>query len=780
MTRKSSPGSEYRPIRARLTRVVIVPGVVVLVIWAAFTGYAAYRGYSARTIATGVRDATAPAVRGLGALQEERRLAMQHGDADPGVVSARRAETDRAVRDVRAELRRLGERAPARVADRAGQLDGLLAQLPAQRAALDSGNLDRRAAFAYYNRLLDAGVALLDAQARAVPDPESGRAGLVATDLVRAADQMSRASSLGGAALADGGFTAADHVTFASLVGAYHSTLDTSVPVAEPSAARQYARLSEDPAWQRLQGYETALVEHSPRVGGPFEIAVADWRSATEDVSQGLTSVAAEQATGGAELGVRNSDIGLVRIAVGSLVALLVALLGLLLAVRSARKIVDRALVSRLSALRGDALELAERRLPDIAARLADGEQVDVAGERGRLDYGDDEVGQVADAFNTAYRAAVGAAVRENQAREGANRVFLGIAHRNQGLVHRQLKQLDRMERNEEHPERLDGLFQLDHLATRARRNAENLIILAGEQPGRQWRKPVRLVDVVRAAVAETEQYYRIVVNPVPEVSLVGAAVGDAIHLLAELMDNATSFSPPQSQVQVHAVATPRGVDLRIDDEGLGMRPEDRDSMNELLASAPRFEDITLGGDARLGLFVVARLAHRRDVVVSLRDGADGGTSAHVRLPADIVVGEAESTPAPPRPEPEREPVAAAPPPEMQEAWSRLREQLPLDAANAAPAAPPADDTPTIADPGFPAVDPDGGPPLPRRRRRENLPPQLRDGQRDEAEREPDEAGRVAERTRGNMAAFQRGTLRARRTETSTDGDSLAGEEEGQ
>src|SRR5690606_30241212 len=145
-----------------------------------------------------------------------------------------------------------------------------------------------------------------------------------------------------------------------------------------------------------------------------------------------------------------------------------------------------------------------------------------------------DEIGQVADAFNTAQRTAVAAAVRQAEIRSGANRVFLALAHRDQSLLQRQLRLLDRIEREEEDPDLLERLFQLDHLATRGRRNAENLIILAGGQPGRRWRAPVPLVDVLRSAVSEVEDYARVTVLPTPDLALRGEGVADVIHLFAE------------------------------------------------------------------------------------------------------------------------------------------------------------------------------------------------------------------------------------------------------
>ena len=176
-----------------------------------------------------------------------------------------------------------------------------------------------------------------------------------------------------------------------------------------------------------------------------------------------------------------------------------------------ARQVQDT--LARLQPIR---LELADTRLPQLVSRLREGEQVDVDTEVPPLDHGTDELGQVADAFNKAQHTAVAAAVAEAETRKGVNAVFLNLAHRSQVVVHRQLEVLDKAEYNQEDPEQLELLFQLDNLATRARRNAENLVILGGEQPRRQWRNPVALSEIVRSAAAETEEYARIRITRLP------------------------------------------------------------------------------------------------------------------------------------------------------------------------------------------------------------------------------------------------------------------------
>ncbi|MEE2048183.1 ATP-binding protein, partial [Nocardiopsis tropica] len=264
-------------------------------------------------------------------------------------------------------------------------------------------------------------------------------------------------------------------------------------------------------------------------------------------------------------------------------------------------------------------------------------DQGDIDTERKQLDHGDDEVGQVADAFNIAQRTAVGAAVKQADIRAGVNRVFLGIAHRHQSLLQRQIQLLDRVEREEEDPDLLESLFQLDHLATRGRRHAENLIILGGAQPGRRWRHPVPLIDILRGAISETDEYARVRLTSVPDLALAGAAVADVIHMLAELVENATAYSPPHTEVTIATESVPKGVAIEIEDRGLGMPEDVLNTSNRTLSEAPEFDVMAPGADSRLGLFVVARLAVKHDIKAQLRPSPYGGTRAVVLIPGTLV-----------------------------------------------------------------------------------------------------------------------------------------------
>ncbi len=211
-----------------------------------------------------------------------------------------------------------------------------------------------------------------------------------------------------------------------------------------------------------------------------------------------------------------------------------------------------------------------------MVQRLQHGEKVDVDNEAPPLDFGKDEIGQVGEAFNEVQSTAIRVAVEQAELRRSVRDVFLSLARRSQALLHRQLGLLDVMERRATDAEELAELFRIDHLATRMRRNAENLIVLSGATAGRAWRRPVPMVDVLRGALAEVEDYTRVTVLPVVPASLVGRAVGDVIHLLAELIENAVSFSPPQTVVRVGGSVVGNGFAIEIEDRGLGMSDADR------------------------------------------------------------------------------------------------------------------------------------------------------------------------------------------------------------
>ncbi|MCE7079904.1 nitrate- and nitrite sensing domain-containing protein [Streptomyces sp. ST2-7A] len=298
-----------------------------------------------------------------------------------------------------------------------------------------------------------------------------------------------------------------------------------------------------------------------------------------------------------------------------------------------------RSMSRNMRTLRGAALGVAEERLPALVRQLSQTNpgQVDT-----RVDpipiTSRDEIGEVSRAFDRVHGEAVRLAAEQALLRGNVNAIFTNLSTRNQGLIERQLALITDLENNEADPDQLENLFRLDHLATRMRRNGENLLVLAGEDPGRNWNEPIPLVDVLRAASSEVENYERIELSGVPDSEIHGAVVNDLVHLLAELLENATSFSSPQTRVRVTATRLPDGrIMVEIHDKGIGLTAEDFAEINHRLAEPPAVDaEIS----RRMGLFVVGRLAQRHDIRVQLRpSGEQSGTTSLVMLPEEITHG---------------------------------------------------------------------------------------------------------------------------------------------
>ncbi|MEU8505523.1 nitrate- and nitrite sensing domain-containing protein [Streptomyces brevispora] len=300
--------------------------------------------------------------------------------------------------------------------------------------------------------------------------------------------------------------------------------------------------------------------------------------------------------------------------------------------------VVARSMIRSLRRLQDTATRVAQDRLPELVKQLseADPQDVDTSVESVGV-HSRDEIGKVAAAFDDVHREAVRLAAEQALLRGNVNAMFTNLSRRSQGLIQRQLSLISELESREADPDQLSSLFKLDHLATRMRRNGENLLVLAGEEPGRRWTRPVPLVDVLRAAASEVEQYERIELAAVPATEVAGRVVNDLVHLLAELLENATSFSSPQTKVRVTGHALPDGrVLVEIHDTGIGLSPEDLAAINERLASPPT---VDVSVSRRMGLFVVGRLSLRHGIRIQLRPSDSGGTTALVMLPVDVAHG---------------------------------------------------------------------------------------------------------------------------------------------
>jgi signal transduction histidine kinase len=315
------------------------------------------------------------------------------------------------------------------------------------------------------------------------------------------------------------------------------------------------------------------------------------------------------------------------------------ATLILLLLVLLITTFVARSMIRPLRKLRADALEVAGSKLPDMVRRLSESEGGDEAVEIEPIGVtSTDEIGEVARAFDQVHREAVRLAADEAMLRGNLNAMFVNLSRRSQSLIERQLALIDNLEQSEQDADRLSSLFRLDHLATRMRRNSENLLVLAGHEASRRWSQPVPLVDVLRAAISEIEQYERVVLNVQPGIQVVGQAVNDVVHLVAEIVENATTFSPEDTQVYVTGQPlTSGGVLLDITDNGVGISEQEMAHANWRLDNPPV---VDVAVSRRMGLFVVGRLAARHGVRVRLRHAQSGGLTALIWLPESVAAPE--------------------------------------------------------------------------------------------------------------------------------------------
>ena len=322
-----------------------------------------------------------------------------------------------------------------------------------------------------------------------------------------------------------------------------------------------------------------------------------------------------------------------------SAVIISVITLVLLILILLTTTFVARSMTRPLRRLREDALDIAGTRLPDMVRRLSETEGSDESVEIEPIAVSStDEIGEVARAFDQVHREAVRLAADEAMLRGNLNAMFVNLSRRSQSLIERQISLIDSLEQGEQDSGRLSSLFRLDHLATRMRRNSENLLVLAGHEASRRWSQPVPLVDVLRAAISEIEQYERVVLNVHPGITVVGQAVNDVVHLVAELVENATTFSPEDTQVHVSGQPlTSGGVLLDVTDGGVGVSDQEMGHANWRLDNPPV---VDVGVSRRMGLFVVGRLAARHGVRVRLRHASSGGLTALVWLPDTVATQE--------------------------------------------------------------------------------------------------------------------------------------------
>jgi signal transduction histidine kinase len=526
------------------------------------------------------------------------------------------------------------------------------AGLPVLRSQISSLAVSRPQAISAYDNVIDAADTVLNQTILQEDNVGVATQSLALVRVGRAEDILLEEDALINGDSIARTFSVADRQEFTQLVGARRAVQGENLQDLQPIYRAYYTKDMNPQALAALTAFENKImgVNHPGHVP---PVPLADWNLAAGAVSGGMFKASEQAAT---ELTVRAQPVAnatFLRLYLVGGLGLLAVILSIIVSF-----FMGRGLVRQLAALRRSALDLANNRLPSVVERLRAGQDVDVSAEAPPLESSLDEIGQVREAFNAVQRTAVEAAVDEARLRRGVSEVFRNLARRSQSLLHRQLALLDAMERRASEPEELEDLFRIDHLTTRMRRHSEGLIILSGESPGRGWRNPVPFIDVLRAAVSEVEDYTRIRVTVGTPAALVGPAVADVIHMIAELAENATIYSPPNTPVRVHGDVVGRGFAVEIEDRGLGISEEKLAEINSDFENPPQFD---LSGSEQLGLFVAGQLATRHDIRITLQGSPFGGTTAVVLIPKALVVGEgAEDGGAPALPTAPERPIRLA------------------------------------------------------------------------------------------------------------------------
>jgi hypothetical protein len=627
-----------RSVRARILILVLVPALSLFGLYLFSTGIAGKDALNlarARALKTATSE---PVSDFLGQLDAERVFSATYLSApSPGNLAKLRAQeaaTEHVTSALRAALTSGStlSNAPPAVRQASATLLHDAAGLPALHASIGARAASRAQALATYNKLINDSYLLLNQVILTETSTPIAAQALALERIAKSGELLQQENVLVAGDMAARRFPLADQHEFIRLAGARATLYDQTLPELDPSDRAIYQRDVSPAAYAGLTALENTVIG-SKHSRFPPPVAPGDWGRAVQGVSLGLER-AGTQAAGAlgqqAEHQARVTDLRLLLSGGIGLLAVIISIIVSLLA--------GRGLVRELQGLRRSALDLADRRLPRMVDQLATGHDV-------KMDDDDSldvpiktrEIAQVRDAFTKVQRTAVDAAVGQARLREGIGEVFRNLARRSQSLLHRQLALLDRMERRTEDPQELGDLFRLDHLTARMRRHAESLIILSGQPPAPGWRDPVPFVDVIRAAVAEVEDYPRVSVISADDTGLAGPAAGDVIHMTAELIENATIYSPPNTPVVIQGGIVGNGFAVEIEDRGLGMSGEKLAEANEQLAEPLPFDPANTD---QLGLLVAGQLARRHGIQITLRRNPYGGITAIVLIPHSIVVAE--------------------------------------------------------------------------------------------------------------------------------------------
>jgi signal transduction histidine kinase len=630
-----------KSIRSRLTLPLTISLVSLVAFWVFTASITIGAGLNLKNIAGITDDIGTPTEAVISALQEERRatvvyLAHQGVDEQSQLTTSRNA-TDQSLTRYRTHTARAGATASGQLMALVNQLSGLLAGLPAIRDAADRRQLDGAAVIQRFGDISDKAF-LIYGNMSTIDDQGIARYSRALITLTRSQEMLSREDALVAGVLIAKRFTLAEYRQFIELSGVQNRLYtDATTDIRELDQA-VYQQALRGTAVVRYQGLEDALVSQG---AGPGQLTVSGqaWRDATSAAIGELRTLALAGAASAAGRAIPVAVWIILRLAIGAVLGLFVVMVSTWLSVRASRRV-----IRQLRGLRDVAADEATQ-LPQRVELLrygqaqqandgadndgADNERVTAIGTPDR------EVAELATALESMRRIAVETAVQQAELRDGIQHVLMHLARRTQTLVQTQLHEVGQMERQEDEPEELAKLFRIDHLATQMRRQAENLLVLSGVQSGRRWRQSVSVEDVLRSAISEAKDFTRIRLQMVPHTRVNGFVVSEVVHLFAELMDNATSYSPPHTEVGIRVREISRGLAIEIEDKGLGMEPESREDFNQRLADPPRYSTVLDG--AQLGLFVVGQIAQRHGIRVSLQNSPYGGTTAVVLLPAQLL-----------------------------------------------------------------------------------------------------------------------------------------------
>ena len=634
-------GSRGRSIRLRIYFLVAIPLITMLGLFS-YVAYTSVSSWLNQDRAPSLIKATSePLTNFVNLLQAERRAAvvyLSHPDSTNlnAYQSAIVVTKNGAIR-LAAAVDSPGTKSSTTPAETAAinTMTAQLSNMGPLRAQVTAKKLPPLDALEAYTNIIASQGGVLIAEVHSIQASAPVIQGLGLISAVNTQEDMSEQDAVLAGALASGSLTGPDRVAFGLAAGRQQNDTLTYQQLLTPAEVQVYEGTLNKLAPKSLQNNLTST-QQAVMAGVPLAVleqqGLSDpaWHAMTK---QWLTAASTAGTTAASSVLDANQQIAIDakrrvwEVAGFGLLGLVLTLLVSILLGRSINR--------RLTVLRKSALTLAEEQLPAVVGRLRRGQSVDVAAEAPPLRVGSDEIGQVGQAIDTVRQTAIRSAVDEARLRQGVNDMFRNLARRSQSLLQRQLTVLDGMERKATDPDVLEELFKMDHLTTRMRRHAEGLIILSGAPPGRGWSAPVRLIDVMRGAISEVEDYARVTVSTQSRAALAGSAVTDVIHLLAELIENATTLSPPFTQVRVSGEAVASGFAIEIEDRGLGMTPQRMMELNERLAQP---QELNPTNTEQLGLFVVGQLARRHGISVTLRPSPYGGTNAVALIPDRLIV----------------------------------------------------------------------------------------------------------------------------------------------